>query len=79
MKPYLPLLLVLTLLSGSVQAQAQEVVPPVPVVDSTTPAYGAELEALRFELAGVEAQHQTAIGVHIASAVSGVRRKHSLN
>lgn len=70
MKPYLPLLLVLTLLSGTVQAQ--EVVPPVPVVDSTTPAYGAELEALRFELAGVEAQHQTAIGVHIASAVFGV-------
>ena len=72
MKPYLPLLLTLTLLSSFIQAQAQEVIPPAPAVDLTTPAYGADLEVLRLELAGVESQHQTAINVHIASAVFGV-------
>ena len=72
MKPYLPLLLALTLLSSSIQAQAQDAIPPAPNTDSATPAYGADLEALQLELAGVESQHQTAINVHIASAVFGV-------
>lgn len=68
MKPYLAL----TLLSSAMQAQAQEAIPPAPTADSATPAYGADLEALQLELAGVESQHQTAINVHIASAVFGV-------
>lgn len=72
MKPYLALLLAITLLTANVQAQTTESIPPAPVVDSTAPAYGASLDALRLELAGVESQHQTAINVHIASAVFGV-------
>ena len=58
--------------AGQAQEVAREAIPAAPVVDSTAPADGADLDALRAELAGVNAQHETAMDVHIASAVFGV-------
>jgi hypothetical protein len=58
--------------AGHAQEAARETIPAAPVADSTAPAYGADLEALQRELAGVNAQHGTAMDVHIASAVFGV-------
>lgn len=63
MKTYLPFLLALTLLLPTT-AHAEE--PPV------SPPPTAESRALRLELESVNAQHETAVTIHIVSTVIGV-------
>ena len=63
MNPYLPLRLAFVLLLPTT-AHAEE--PPV------SPAPTAESQALRLELESVNAQHETAVTIHIVSTVIGV-------